>query len=76
MTRKELEKKVRALREYVEYNNSHGVYKSAFFALAGESLKATTGQPRQIRRAEATVNLLDKVDLLVQPCLLYTSRCV
>lgn len=67
MTRKELEKKVRALREYVEYNNSHGVYKSAFFALAGESLKATTGQPRQIRRAEATVNLLDKVDLLVQP---------
>lgn len=67
MMREQLEKKVKQLREYVEYNNQHGVYQSRFFALAGESLRETRGEPRQIRRAKATVNVLEKVDLIVQP---------
>lgn len=67
MTKEYLEKRVQELREYVESNNHNGVYRSDFFRLAGESLKETIGEPRQIRRAKATVNLLNKVNLLVQP---------
>lgn len=67
MTREYLEKRVKELREFVEYNNHNGVYRSEFFRLTGENLRKTIGEPRQIRRAKATVNLLDNVDLLVQP---------
>jgi len=67
MTKKTMEKRVHELREYVEYNNNNGVYKSDFFRLAGESLRETKDEPRQLRRAKATAHLLDNVDLLVQP---------
>ncbi len=67
MTREYLEKRAKELREYVEYNNQHGVYRSEFFRLAGESLRKTKDEPRQIRRAKATVNMLNKVDVPVQP---------
>ena len=67
MTREYLEKRAKELREYVEYNNQHGVYRSEFFHLAGESLRETKDEPRQIRRAKATVNMLNKVDVPVQP---------
>ena len=67
MTREYLEKRAKELREYVEYNNQHGVYRSEFFHLAGESLRETKDEPRQIRRAKATANMLNKVDVPVQP---------
>ncbi len=67
MTREYLEKRAKELREYVEYNNQHGVYRSEFFRLAGESLRETKDEPRQIRRAKATANMLNKVDVPVQP---------
>ena len=62
-----VESRAKELREYVEYKNHHGVYRSEFFRLAGESLRETVGEPRQLRRAKATAHLLDNVNLLVQP---------
>ena len=67
MKKEEMEARVRELREYVESKSRHGVYRSKFFRLAGESLRETIGEPRQLRRAKATAHLLDHVDLLVLP---------
>jgi len=67
MTRTEMENRVNELREFVEHNNNTGVYKSDFFRIAGESLRDTINEPRQIRRAKATAHLLDNVGLAVQP---------
>lgn len=55
------------LRQYVEYKNNHCVYRSEFFRLAAESLRETIGEPRQVRRAKATVHIFDHVNLVVQP---------
>ena len=67
MTREYLEKRAKELREFVEYNNNNGVYRSEFFHLAGESLRETKDEPRQIRRAKATANVLNKVETPIQP---------
>lgn len=67
MTREYLEKRAKELREFVEYNNNNGVYRSEFFRLAGESLRETKDEPRQIRRAKATANVLNKVETPIQP---------
>lgn len=68
MKQEYMEKRVKELHDFVEKNNKNDqVYKSDFFRLAGESLRETIGEPRQIRRAKATAHLLDHVNLVVQP---------
>ncbi len=58
---------VQALKQSVQRLWDEGVRKTTFFPLIAESLKATTGEPRQIRRAKAFAFLLDHVDLAVLP---------
>jgi formate C-acetyltransferase len=60
-------KQLRDLYDYIEYNTSHGIYRSEFFRLAGESLRQTIGEGRLIRRAKALANVLGKMDIVVQP---------
>ena len=67
MEREYMVQRVNELRNFVENNCRGVVYRSEFFKLAGESLKETLGEPRQLRRAKATAHLLNKVDLVVQP---------
>lgn len=62
-----MEEKLQKLYDYIEDRCAHGVYRSSFFDLAGESLRETLGQPRQIRRAKALENVLGKMELVVQP---------
>ena len=62
-----MDPRLQKLYDYIEARNRQGVYRSSFFDLAGESLKKTLGQPRQIRRAKALKHVLDSVDLVVQP---------
>lgn len=68
MERQEVERRVKELRKFVEdSNHSDAIRRSEFFRIAGESLKETIGEPRQVRRAKATAHLFDTVDLVVQP---------
>lgn len=67
MTNQEVEKRVLELRQYVEYKNNNCVYRSEFFRLAGESLRETKGESRQVRRAKATAHVFDHVKLVTQP---------
>lgn len=62
-----MEEKLQKLYDYIEDRCANGVYRSSFFDLAGESLRETKGQPRQIRRAKALENVLGKMELVVQP---------
>ena len=58
---------LRDLYNYIEYNSSHGIYRSEFFKLAGQSLRQTLDEPRAIRHAKALANILDTMDLVVHP---------
>lgn len=62
-----MQEKLQQLYDYIEERCANGVYRSSFFDLAGESLKETLGQPRQLRRAKAFENVLKKMELVVQP---------
>ena len=62
-----MNERIMKLRDYVEYNCEHYVYRSQFFALAAASLRETLGEPRMTRRAKAFANLMDNVDLVVHP---------
>ena len=55
------------LYHYIEFNSAHGIYRSEFFTLAAQSLKGTIGEPRSIRHAKALANVLDTMNLVVQP---------
>lgn len=59
--------RLQKLYDYIEERSANGVYRSAFFDLAGESLAGTLNQPRQIRRAKALENILGKMQLVVHP---------
>lgn len=62
-----MDTRLQKLYDYIEDRSANGVYRSAFFDLAGESLAETLNQPRQIRRAKALENVLGKMDLVVHP---------
>ena len=62
-----MNEKLQLLHDYIEERCTNGVYRSSFFDFAGESLKKTLGQPRQLRRAKAFANVLKCMDLVVQP---------
>jgi formate C-acetyltransferase len=56
-----------ALKRHVQELCDAGVRKTTFYPLIAQSLKATIGEPRQIRRAKAFEHLMDNVGLAVLP---------
>lgn len=59
--------RIQRLREHIHTLDAVGVRRTTFYPLLNESLRATRGQPRTIRRALAFAHLLDRVEQVVLP---------
>ncbi|MCL2055864.1 MAG: DUF3029 family protein [Oscillospiraceae bacterium] len=62
-----LDSRVARLRTHTDTINNAGLYRSAAYGFIGDSLRASVGQPIQLRRARGIANILDNVEQIVFP---------
>ncbi len=62
-----MNERIQRLRQHIHALDDAGVRRTTFYPLVNESLRATKGKPRPIRRALAFAHLLDRVEQVVLP---------